>query len=137
LQRINSNLVDRLENTADQVREKLKEANISKLTKFSVSNYSNYVDLIKVPSKPDSSQQRYNSVDQIVDSMLTDVKRSDASKRGLEVVETSIQNLTKQHYTNSKSNSGLNYNSNSSLNYQSNRNFSHLKVKEDINFSFR
>ena len=60
MQRINSNLVDRLENTADQDREKLKEANISKLTKFSVSNYNNYVDLIKVniPSKPDSNQQR-------------------------------------------------------------------------------
>jgi len=60
LQRINSNLVYRLEVVADQEKEKLREANISKLTKESVSRYSDYVELlkVKVQSKPDLNQQK-------------------------------------------------------------------------------
>jgi hypothetical protein len=60
LQRINSNLVYRLEVVADQEKEKLREANISKLTKDSVSRYSDYVELlkVKVQSKPDLNQQK-------------------------------------------------------------------------------
>jgi hypothetical protein len=60
LQRINSNLVYRLEIVADQEKEKLREANISKLTKDSVNRYSDYVELlkVKVQGKPDLNQQR-------------------------------------------------------------------------------
>lgn len=60
MQRINSNLVYRLEVVADQEKEKLREANISKLTKESVSRYSDYVELlkVKVQSKPDLNQQK-------------------------------------------------------------------------------
>ena len=60
MQRINSNLVYRLEVVADQEKEKLREANISKLTKDSVSRYSDYVELlkVKVQSKPDLNQQK-------------------------------------------------------------------------------
>ena len=60
MQRINSNLVYRLEVVSDQEKEKLREANISKLTKDSVSRYSDYVELlkVKVQSKPDLNQQK-------------------------------------------------------------------------------
>lgn len=60
LQRINSNLVYRLEVVSDQEKEKLREANITKLTKDSVNRYSNYVDQlkVKVQGKPDLNQQK-------------------------------------------------------------------------------
>ncbi len=60
LQRINSNLVYRLEVVVDQEKEKLREANISKLTKDSINRYSDYVELlkVKVKGKPDLNQQK-------------------------------------------------------------------------------
>jgi hypothetical protein len=47
-QRINKNLVYRLEVVQDQEKEKLKEVHIGKLTKDSCNKYNNYVDLLKV-----------------------------------------------------------------------------------------
>ena len=48
LQRVNNNLVYRLEVVQGQEREKLKEVHIGKLTRDSCNKYNNYVDLLKV-----------------------------------------------------------------------------------------